>query len=421
METTSDRPASFAPSAHRDPLFGVNSEFNLGMLPHDLDIDRQVKGIDVLSDDKILIAASLARHLIGHIGLIRLEANGNLDATFADQGLALGSVAGSYDCGAGKVAFQAPGLIIMLGWMRRIADGPRILVITRFNDQGSIDRGFGNEGHVVIDPSHLGMLDDDSGNVHLLPHGKVLVSANYKNGSHSTGLLVRIDSQGNLDRSFNASGLLEIKHAVFTSTTANGLRVQADKQILVAGGAQPANANVQGYVARYSDAGVLDLTFGGPDVPGFSTMQLGSAAVTFNTLLAAAEDKVIGVGQISGDKDWAVLVGFDSSGGGYPEFNNGSPVLTSFVEELGSGWFDAHIQADGKIVCAGGPNRLYMVRYDAHGAIDRTFGVNGLIEEEEYSLLTQQVFVRTQTNGRTILAANTLGLGSGYLFGYIKH
>lgn len=61
METITAHTASLATPAHRDPLFGVNGKFNLGMLPHDLDIDRQVKGIDVLRDDKILIAASLTR------------------------------------------------------------------------------------------------------------------------------------------------------------------------------------------------------------------------------------------------------------------------------------------------------------------------------------------------------------------------
>lgn len=334
--------------------------------------------------------------------------------------MAIGTIAGSYDCGAGKVAFQAPGLIILLGWLRWVDNGPQILVVTRFNDQGSIDRTFGAQGHVLIDPAHLGLLDADTCSLQLLPHGKILVSANYSKGAASTGLIIRIDSLGNLDRSFNASGLLEIRHALFTSTTANGLRVQAGQQILVAGSAQRAESDVQGYVARYSGAGVLDTTYGGPDVPGFSTMQLGGAAVTFNALLAASEDKVIGVGRIRGVKDWAIMVGFDHTGSGYPGFNNGNPVLTSFADDLGSGWFDAHIQADGKILCAGGPNRLYMVRYEPHGAIDRTFGVNGLIEEE-YSPLTYHAFVRTQANGRTILAANTRGLGQGNLFGYKKH
>lgn len=420
MAFITDPPASIASPAHRDPLFGVNGEFSLGMLPHDLDLDRQVQGIEVLSGDKILIAASLARDLKGLFGLIRLESDGTLDTTFADRGLALGSIAGSYDCGAGKVAFQAPGRIIMLGWLRRVEDGPQILAITRFTDQGSIDRGFGAEGHVLIDRADLGLLDHASSSVHLLPHGKILVSANYKNGDHSTGLLIRVDSLGNLDRSFNASGLLEIKHATFTSTSANGLRVQADQQILVTGDARRTGADVEGYVARYSGAGVLDVTFGGPDAPGFSTMKLDGAKVTFNVLLATSEDKVIGVGRISGDKDWAILVGFDRSGNGYPEFNNGNPVLTSFVDELGSGWLDAHLQADGKILCAGGPNRLYMVRYEAHGAIDRTFGINGLIEEA-FSSLTPHAFIRTQSGGRMILAANIEGLGLGKLFGYKQH
>lgn len=420
METLTDQSVPRALPAHRDPLFGDNSEFNLGRLHGDLDVDRQVKGIEVLSDDKILIAASVARGLVGLFGLVRLESDGRFDTTFADQGLALDRVVDSYDCGAGKIASQSPDRIIMAGWLRWNSEGPRILVITRFNGQGRIDRSFGDNGHLVIDPGHLGRLDDSSCSLHLLPHGKILVGASYTGERHSTGLLVRIDSQGNLDRSFNTTGLLEIKHVAFTSTTVTGLRVQADQQILVAGGAQPAGAHMQGYVARYSDAGVLDITFGGPGVPGFSTMQIDSAAVTFNALLAAAEDKVIGVGQITGDKDWAVMVGFNASGSGYPEFNNGDPVLTSFVSELGSGWFDAHIQADGKIICAGGPKRLYMVRYEASGAIDRTFGINGLIEED-YSLLAEQVFVRTQSNGRTLVAANTLGLGLGSVIAYKKH
>ncbi|MHC8304078.1 hypothetical protein [Pseudomonas sp. PB3P13] len=417
METITDKPTSTTPPAHRDLEFAVNGEFNLGTLTHDLDIDRQVKGMEVLGNDKILVAASFARGLKGLFGLLQLEPDGSPDLTFGDRGLALGSIANSYDCGAGRVVVQAPD-IFMVGWLRRIADGPPSLVVTRFDDQGKIDSNFADNGHRVVDVPHLGLLDPDSSKLLALADGKILVSANYKKGAASTGLLVRIDDQGDLDPDFNGNGLLEIEHEVFTSTTANGFRVQADKQILVAGGAQRADSNVQGYVARYSHAGELDTGHGGPDVPGFSTMQVGTAALTFNGLLAPAEDKVIGFGQISGgEKDYAVLAGFDRNGGGYPEFNNGAPVLTSFPDELGSGWFDAHIQPDGKILCAGGPGRLYIVRYLASGRVDPSYGLNGLIQEL-LSLHSQHVFVRTQTNGRTILAANIEGLGLGSVFRY---
>lgn len=404
----------------RDPTFGDDGIITLFKLEHELDLDRHVKGLKVLADDKILVSAWLARHLKGVYGLARFNSDGSVDTSFADNGLALGNFANGYDSAGGRLAVQPDGHILMLGWSRKAdINSPKRLVIARFDHNGAVDRSFGQQGCVFIDNSALGELVSDSGTLQILEDGRILIGATYLIGDMSTGVVVRIDTRGDLDKSFNKTGRLKIEHPAFTSTSVNAVLVQ-DDSILVAGSAKVTTSEIQGYVARYSSIGELNNDFGDPQTPGFSTLKIPNGTVIFHDLVDTGEGKVVGVGQANtAGRNWGLLVGMDASGNPHPAFNGGRPVLTLFDPEHGNEWVCGHRQADGKIVTAGGSRRLYTARYQANGLIDRSFGQHGSITEDTL-LVTTPAELQMQANGRILLAGNTLGLGGalGHIYGY---
>ncbi|MDN4545727.1 hypothetical protein [Pseudomonas sp. C32] len=413
---------SFSTPAARDPNFGEDGVITLFNLKHALDLDRHVKGIQVLANDKLLVGAWLARDLKGLYGLARFNPDGSVDTAFADNGLVHGNFAGGYDSAGGRLAVQPDGRILMLGWSRKAdSNSPKRLVICRFEKEGAVDESFGRQGCVIIDNSTLGELVNDSSTLQLHECGKIIIGATYRNGDTSTGLVVRIDTHGNLDKTFNKTGKLEIRHTAFSATSVHALLAQIDGKVLVAGSAVNAVPETLGYVARYLQNGELDLDFGGEEMPGFSTLNIPNGSVAIHDLVATGGGKVVGIGQAStAVRNWGLLAGLDSTGNPHPSFNGGRPVLTQFDAEHGNEWVCGHQQSDGKIVTAGGARRLYTARYQANGLIDRSFGEHGCIQEDT-ALVTTPAQLQIQANGRILLAGNTLGLGGalGHVYGYL--
>lgn len=419
MDVITYNERTFAIPGERDPEFGEEGVINLYKLEHELDLDRHVKSIKVLPDDKILVGVWLARDMKGLYGLARFNPDGSLDTSFADNGLVLGNFANGYDSAGGKVAVQADGHIVMLGWSRKVDDySPRRLVITRFDQNGAIDPNFGRQGCVIIDNGSLGELVSDSSTLQLLDDGRVLVSGNYLNGETITGEIVLLDNRGHLDKSFNKTGRLTINFPAHSDTSINSLLIQGDA-VLVAGSAKPSTFETLGYVARYSRAGELDSNYGSQEIPGFSILKVPNGTVIFHDLIDTGEGQVVGIGQASAHRNWGILVGLDSTGNPHPAFNNSRPVLTQVDAEHGNEWVCGYLQADGKIVTAGGSQSLYLTRYQANGLIDRSFGEHGSIKEVS-PLVTTPAQLQIQTNGRILLAGNTLGIGGalGHLYGY---
>ncbi|MGF6557546.1 putative delta-60 repeat protein [Pseudomonas sp. S30_BP2TU TE3576] len=421
MDVITHNSFNFPITNGRDPDFGDEGAITLFKLEHELDLDRHVKGIKVLEDDRILVGAWLARNLKGLYGLARFNPDGSVDTSFADNGLALGNFANGYDSAGGSLAMQADGRILMLGWSRKVDTySPKRLVIARFDHDGAVDQSFGQQGCVMLENSSLGELVSDSSTLQIMEDGRILISATYLDEDIYTAVAMRINTRGDLDKTFNKTGRIEIKHPAFIDTSANALLVK-DNTILIAGSAKTPTSETQGYIARYSINGELDNSFGDQATPGFSTLKIPDGTVIFHDLIDTAEGQVVGIGQAStAYRNWGLLVGLDASGNPHSAFNGGRPVLTLFDPEHGNEWVCGEKQADGKILTAGGSQRLYTARYQANGLIDRSFGQHGSIKEDT-PLVTTPAQLQLQANGRVLLAGNTIGIGGalGHIYAYL--
>lgn len=421
MDIITHNQLNFIIPGERDPAFGDEGVINLFKLEHELDLDRHVKGIKVLADDKILVGVWLARNLKGLYGLARFNPDGSVDSSFADNGLALGNFANGYDSAGGRLAVQADGRILMLGWSRK-ADifSPKRLVVARFEQDGAADLSFGQQGCVTLDNSSFGDLVADSSTVQIMEDGRILISATYFDGDTCSAVAMRINAQGHLDKSFNKTGRIEVKHPTLSDTSINALLIKYNT-ILITGSAINQTLEKQGYIARYLLNGELDSNYGDQTTPGFSTLKIPNGTVIFHDLIDTAEDQVVAIGQAStAHRNWGLLVGMDNCGNPHSTFNGGRPVLTLFDPEHGNEWVCGQRQADGKILAAGGSRRLYTARYHADGLIDRSFGQHGCIREGT-PLVTTPAQLQLQANGRILLAGNTLGIGGalGHLYAYL--
>lgn len=133
---------------------------------------------------------------------------------------------------------------------------------------------------------------------------------------------------------------------------------------------------------RYNADGTLDTTFGGgtgmvTTSIGVHDSGLGSVQQTDGKLV------VIGTTHSGGHSDFA-LARYNADGSLDTTFGGGDGIITTSIGDVDSG-FSVIQQADGKLVLVGytrdggANNDLALLRYTTDGALDTTFGADGIV------------------------------------------
>ena len=248
--------------------------------------------------------------------------------------------------------------------------------VTRHNANGSLDTTFGSGGSVI---TPFGALQDVAHSVVAQPDGKLVVGG-YTNSSLSDQdfALARYNTDGSLDTSFGTGGLVTTS---FGSGRDSGQSValQSDGKIIVAG-----YCNVGGYdfaIARYEADGSLDTTFGSG---GMVFTPVGTGSDYGYSVLVQPDGKLVLVGtSYNGTDNDLALVRYNADGSLDTSFGTGGKVTTPVGTDVDDNCNEVAIQADGKIVVAGwtaiNGNDFAVVRYNPDGSLDTTFGAGGKV------------------------------------------
>jgi uncharacterized delta-60 repeat protein len=313
------------------------------------------------------------------LGLLALpsaaQAVGAFDQTFDGDGRVVTDF-GVFDQGS-DVAIQADGKIVAAG------SSGADFALARYNPDGSLDPTFDGDGRVVTD---FGAFDQGS-DVAIQADGKIVAAGS----SGADFALARYKPDGSLDPTFDGDGRVVTDFGA--DDGANGVAVQADGTIVAAGQSSAGVlADLDFALARYNPDGSLDPTFDGDgrvvtDFGGAFNDQANAVAIQTDGKIVAA-----GLGETGlADLDFA-LARYNPDGSLDPTLDSDGRVMTGFAGPRGFGANDlAHgvaIQADGKIVAAGGsdttfgttganPRNFVLVRYNPDGSLDPTFDGDG--------------------------------------------
>ncbi|WP_435015486.1 delta-60 repeat domain-containing protein [Tundrisphaera sp. TA3] len=406
-------------------------------------IRSSASDLAVLPDGKILVAGAADQQSDSYFSeyydfaLFRLNADGTPDPTFGDGGLvslAFDVIPNGRDVGA-AVAIQPDGKIVVVGeaqvdrtddlysWM-----GNYDFAIARFLPDGAPDLTFGEGGKATIGFDLGGDGRDGATGVAILPDGKIVVSGTARSGaSGSEFAAARLDAAGRLDPAFGVGGKATIGFDLGgpNDDTASGLAIQPDGKIVLAGTALgPGVAESRFALARLNAGGVLDPTFGDGGRVTVDFDPGGTDAESASALTLQSDGKIVAVGYTrrpgNGEGRFAIAR-LEVNGALDRSFGVDGLATVAFPSE-GDGFARASsvaIQPDGRIVVGGGtqPTRVYdlfyaVARLDADGTIDSTFHDQGrLVLDIAYDPLRKGVSaVAVQPDGR-IVAAGTSRVG----------
>ncbi|MBI2960352.1 MAG: hypothetical protein HYY28_08565, partial [Betaproteobacteria bacterium] len=346
-----------------DPGFGVGGKvitsFGTG--------NNYAYGVAIQSDGKIVVTGSARDGTNNKFSVARYNADGTLDSGFGNGGTVMTAFGTSYD-EPYAMALQADGKIVVAGYTRGTTWD---FALARYEADGKLDTGFGAGGKVI---TPVGTGSDIAYAVAIQPDGKI-VAAGTASGTTLTFALVRYNADGGLDSSFGSGGKVVTQFGAGQNSL-SGVAIQSDGKIVAAGSS---NSRINDYTTsdfallRYNADGTLDESFG---TGGKVITAVGTGQDTAYAVATQSDGKIVAAGK-SGTS-FAVLR-YNSNGTLDAGFGSGGKVLTAAGASASSAQ-SVVIQSDGRIVAAGTADKVFAAaRYNADGALDAEFGTNGRV------------------------------------------
>jgi len=364
------------------------------------------------------------------LGLLPLEDRAvpavMLDTSFNTTGLFVRDVAGFSDT-VNAVAVQADGGILLAGSTRSSGVTGDDFIITRLTPAGKLDTTFGptSNGSIIIDlaaAAGTAGLNDAAKAIVIDSKGRILVAGSVeRTGNASVFGIVRLDSAGKLDLSFNTDGITTVDFGG-GEDFASAIAV-SDARIIVAGisitpGVAPDHRFA---VTALNEQGGPDGAFGG----GIALYSTGKIDNTVAGVSIRANGSVVLAGTIA-TPDLATptvqttdfgLVQFTAAGLLDATFGIGGVAKSSFAGLLADRAFGAVFNpVDGSITVVGKTTLdpvsadFAVTQFNASGGVVSTFGTAGRLTAR-FAQSSQANAVAIDKTGALIVAGE-VGTGA---------
>jgi uncharacterized delta-60 repeat protein len=354
-------------SGSLDTSFGINGEVTTGIGGS----DDGASSAAIQSDGKIVAAGHVYNGTNYDFAVVRYNTDGSLDTSFGSGGKVTTAI-GATDEAASAVAIQSDGKIVAAGYVYNGTDND--FAVVRYNTDGTLDLSFGTGGKVMTD---FGMGSDLASGVAIQSDGKIVAAGYASNGVNLDFAVVRYDTGGNLDTNFDTDGM--VTTAIGGSDDgASAVVIQSDGKIVAAGYAN--NGTDDDFaVVRYDTNGNLDTTF---DTDGKVTTDIGGSDDAYQVAVQS-DGKIVAAGSafVTSRNEFAVAR-YNSDGTIDTTFDSDGRVTTLVGSSNAA--FGVAIQSDGKIVAAGSASNgldddFAVVRYNSDGGLDTGFGTGGTV------------------------------------------
>jgi uncharacterized delta-60 repeat protein len=298
---------------------------------------------------------------------------GTLDSSFGKYGYVVTKIPASLETHFEQSALQKDGKIVAVGWAA-IPVGEKIdyhIVVARYNANGTLDPSFGSKGTVV---TGFNGKDAFAYCATIQKDGKIVVGGRTQelDGSSSNVALVRYNMDGSLDATFGNKGKLVTSLA--QDSQIKKILIQKNGKIVAVGFTQDF------LLIRYNIGGTIDRSFG---KNGIVLTDFNSGYDIAVSAAVQNDDKIVVAGNVG---TTIGLARYRSNGSLDKSFGEKGKVITKLRNDLPQ-LSDIALQGD-RIIVAGTIYKtstelkdfdFLLARYTAAGALDNTFGNEGIV------------------------------------------
>ena len=273
---------------------------------------------------------------------------------------------------------------------------------------GSLDTSFGSGGSTI---TTVGSSPSAVQSIAMQPDGKIVALGVCLVGGVDNFCLARYQGNGTLDASFGSAG--KVSTLMGTRSQGTSVALQPDGKI-VAAGACVGNGAASFCVARYLASGLLDAGFG---TAGTISTPMGTVVASGRSVALQPNGKIVVAGTCGalGATSFC-LVRYEANGSLDSSFGVAGKLSTTIGNSADG--FSVALQPDGKIVvggtCVVSQFVICAARYLANGTLDTSFGTAGkrITSIGSYAALRS---IALQPDGQ-IVAAGECEVDSATLF-----
>ena len=334
------------------------------------DFSTRCHDVLVQPDGKILVSGWSSTANLPGMFINRMWPDGSPDNDFGIFGQAVLHLNGlTLQCYA--MALQDDGKIIMVGGVNGDQIG-QIVIRLNAND-GFADQTFGINGYTIIPYPGTAFLYD----VVIQDDGKIVATGiSTDNGLDVT--VVRLNADGSMDNTFSFDGKVITDAGGLDA--AQGIAIDPNGKIVVAGSLDNGGGFVNSLLVRYNSNGDLDNTFG---TNGISETSLAPNVDKLHNVSIDGAGNIYGCGTLR-DGDYNIMVAKFNGDGSLNNSFSFDGIVEVDVNGDDDEASDILIQPDSKLLVAGssesnGDDAFTMVRLMPEGLQDITFGNSGIV------------------------------------------
>lgn len=285
---------------------------------------------------------------------------------------------------ANDIKIDQNGKLVICGETETTND--KSLCLLRVTSNGVLDKDFGTNG-VFIKDNISGANGDDGLNSFVFDSEKKIVAVGYSNnGSNDDIIIIRVNSVGTLDTSFNGCGY------VYTdlnnqNNIAKKVIIDSDNKLIVLADSYN-GSNWDIAILRYTKTGLVDTAFNTGHII-LSNSAGGNGDDKGNDIILDSQGRIIVTGystDASGDKK-AMIWRINPNGNLDTSFNSKGYMIIDETNKNANGatlhYINGEFIGDKKIILSGeegtDDTTPFMMRFDYQLEKDNTFGNNGIV------------------------------------------
>ncbi len=279
------------------------------------------------------------------------------------------------------MAVQPDNKIVVCGWT------DNGFGVARINEDGSIDSTFGVDGQSMIKVGER----DHCESLEILADGKILLMGNllYNNRINGNIGLARLNADGSIDSTFGINGNHQFHIQEFSiSGYLYDMKLDSSGGVLLAG-YRSGGSIKELLLMRLNTDNTLDQNFG---KAGYAVVKYDGDAMGTQILLQS-DGTIVVVGKYKKYSSYSLtVVRFQANGIIDSTFGENGVVIKDLrFYTSDDAFFNGRLQSDDKLVVAADrigartEHNFMAIRFTTTGQIDSSFGTNGLVDVDYYN------------------------------------
>ncbi len=332
---------------------------------------------------------------------------GTLDPLFGEEGKVLAPL--PFNDSRTVLAVQPDGKT--LRGVTDLYSGKLTFRIDRLLQDGSPDLDFGTNGTAFVEFYNLTDPFFDGATLYALfvqPDGKIL-AAGYAGSIYGSAGIARLNPDGSQDSSFGMNGTSIVGNQYLNFVFS--IALQTDGKIMLGGESLTdfVNNTYRFMTIRCLPDGSLDPDFAKEGI--LMSRYIGAA----NTVAVQPDGKIVAAGYSGSlfSGSYFHIERYNENGTYDKDFGNGDGIVDTTVGSGSCAINSIALQADGKIVVAGGvngyfPTQFGVARFNSDGNLDKSFGNGGWVSEfgGAGSEATKVMLTRKENEDRVVVAGS---------------